>query len=83
MSNARVLTLEEAEEWCDYNSPSRANPVWQEYVQTWTKEKSTVLERIDPQSDFDTADMVGYGETNRLWSEEPTAEQMKNTPWEN
>lgn len=81
MSKARVFTQEEAEEWCRYNSPLRANPVWHEYVQTWTKEKKVVLERIDPQEDFDTADIVGYGETNRLWSDKPTRKQMKETPW--
>ena len=81
MSKARLMTVEEALEWCELNSPKRTMPVYHEYIRTWAEGKGIVLERIDPCDDFMSADIVGYGKTNRLWSAKPTDGQRK-TPWE-
>ena len=82
MAKARLMTLEEAEEWCNLNSPTRTKPVYQEYIHNaWGKGKCIGLERIDPDDDFMSADIVGYGETNRLWTSRPTEEQRNGTPW--
>ena len=80
MSEARILSLQEAEEWCEFDSPTRNKPVVQEYVQTWNPNRNVILEWIYPNEDFSTADIVGYGETNRLWTSMPTEEQRKQNP---
>ena len=80
MSEARILTLQEAEEWCEFDSPTRNKPVVQEYVQTWNPNRNVILEWIYPNEDFSTADIVDYGETNRLWTSMPTEEQRKQNP---
>ena len=80
MSKARLLTEEEAIAWCKAN-PSDRKPIIEEYIQTWNPNKNVLLERIEPQDDFDTADIVGYGTTTRLWTDIPTDEQRKSEPW--
>ena len=80
MSEARILSLQEAEEWCKFNSPTRNKPIVQEYVQTWNPNSNVLLEWIYPNEDFSTADIVGYGKTNRLWASMPTEEQIKQNP---
>ena len=80
MSKAKMLTQEEAIAWCKA-SPSDRKSIVNEYIQTWSKDKNVILECIDPQDDFDTADIVGYGEVTRLWTDMPTDEQRKAEPW--
>ena len=81
MSKARLMTVEEALEWCDLESPKRSSPVYHEYICTWMENKPVCIEKINPYEDFMSADIVGYGQTNRLWTNMPTEEQMQ-TPWE-
>ena len=48
LSKARILSLQEAEEWCKFNSPTRNKPIVQEYVQTWDPNRNVILEWIYP-----------------------------------
>jgi hypothetical protein len=80
MEEAKVMTLKEALEWCDLDSKTRVKPVYQEYVRTWTNEKEVVIERINPDEDFMSADIIGYNKTNRLWTKKPTKLQRDSIP---
>lgn len=82
---ARLMTLHEAEEWSyDFNSPTRTKPVWEEYrfKPSWSETEVTRIEKIEPTEDFLSADIIGYNQTMRLWTEKPTIEQIKSTPYE-
>ena len=82
---ARLMTLQEAEEWsAGFNSPTRTKPVWEEYrfKPTWSETEVTRIEKIDPSDDFLSADIIGYGKDTRLWTARPTKKQMESIPWE-
>ena len=85
MDEARLMTLAEAEEWCTLGSPIRRNPVYEEsrHRKDYKHNGEWVygLEKIEPTEDYMSADIVGYNETVRLWTDKPTEEQMKNTVW--
>ena len=82
---AKLMTLQEAEAWCsDFDSPTRIEPVYEEYrfKPTWSEKVVTRIEKVDPSDDFLSADIIGYGEEMRLWIAKPTKEQIKSTPWD-
>jgi len=82
---ARLMTLQEAEEWSsDLNSQTRTKPVWEEYrfKPSWSETEVARIEKIEPTDDFLSADIIGYNQTMRLWTAKPTNEQIKSTPYE-
>ena len=70
----KLLSLDEALDWID--APCDKRPViFAEYHGEWS------IECINPVSDFDRADIVGYGEDIRLWTAWPIEEQREAEPW--
>lgn len=71
----RVMTELEACEWIR-SDPELRDPIFEETRSggggVW----------IDPDNDYDTADIVGYGTTVRCWTSRPTDEQREAVKWD-
>ena len=71
----RVMTLEEVHKWI-LTDPDLRDPIYEE------TRKMYGGEWIDPLDDYDTGDIVGYGETVRCWTSRPTDEQREAVEWD-
>ena len=84
---ARLLTREEAELWCSsFDNEMRTKPVVEETRQKASLKKDDWFyppcEWINPEEDYLSAEIAGYGFNVRLWTDMPTDEQRANTPWD-
>lgn len=69
-----IMTLEEVHNWINADTMQR-DPIFEE------TRGHDYGEWIDPFDDYDTADIVGYGESVRCWNTRPTDEQRKAAAW--
>lgn len=79
---ARLMTRAEVVDWINSDCNTR-DPICEEVWPSWNINPKPYLCWIDPCDDYDTADIVGYGENVRVWTKRPTEKQRAEAKWAN